>query len=223
MAGNVLVDFEFLKNIPFFSKLNDDILKELSSIAVAENFAAGDVLFYEKDTQGSIFYLLEGMIKFYKVDRFDNEIFLYKLNSNSLVFDISKFCDEYTLSCYANSEFIEDSQVVIFENKKFKEIIENSDKFMKIILNESFRMIQQFQCIVSRNVVYDGTAKVAHMLAHDLETFNKLKKHEIAYMLHLQPETLSRILKKLIRNEIISIEKNSAKILNFDELKEIYE
>lgn len=54
-------------------------------------------------------------------------------------------------------------------------MIENNTKFMKIILNESFRMIQQFQCIISRNVVYDGTAKVAHMLAHDLETFNTLK------------------------------------------------
>jgi len=218
-----LVDFEFLKNIPFFSQLDDAILKELSTIAVVENFAAGDILFYEKDTQESIFYLLDGIIKFYKVDRFDNEIFLYKLSSNSLVFDISKFCDEYTISCYANSEFIEDSQVVIFENKKFREMIENNTKFMKIILNESFRMIQQFQCIISRNVVYDGTAKVAHMLAHDLETFNTLKKHEIAYMLHLQPETLSRILKKLIRNEVIVIEKNCAKIVKMNELQEIYE
>lgn len=218
-----MVDFEFLKNIPFFSQLDDAILKELSTIAVVENFAAGDILFYEKDTQESIFYLLDGIIKFYKVDRFDNEIFLYKLSSNSLVFDISKFCDEYTISCYANSEFIEDSQVVIFENKKFREMIENNTKFMKIILNESFRMIQQFQCIISRNVVYDGTAKVAHMLAHDLETFNTLKKHEIAYMLHLQPETLSRILKKLIRNEVIVIEKNCAKIVKMNELQEIYE
>jgi CRP/FNR family transcriptional regulator len=223
LIGNILVDFEFLKNIPFFSQLDDAILKELSTIAVVENFAAGDILFYEKDTQESIFYLLDGIIKFYKVDRFDNEIFLYKLSSNSLVFDISKFCDEYTISCYANSEFIEDSQVVIFENKKFREMIENNTKFMKIILNESFRMIQQFQCIISRNVVYDGTAKVAHMLAHDLETFNTLKKHEIAYMLHLQPETLSRILKKLIRNEVIVIEKNCAKIVKMNELQEIYE
>lgn len=218
-----MVDFEVLKNIPFFSQLDDAILKELSTIAVAENFAAGDILFYEKDSKDSIFYILDGMIKFYKVDRFDNEIFLYKLNSNSLVFDISKFCDEYAISCYANSEFIADSKVLIFENKKFKEMIEKNHTFMKIILKESFRMIQQFQCIISRNVVYDGTAKVAHMLAHDLENFNTLKKHEIAYMLHLQPETLSRILKKLIRNEIIVIEKNCAKIVKMNELQEIYE
>jgi CRP/FNR family transcriptional regulator len=94
---------------------------------------------------------------------------------------------------------------------------------MKMILKESFMMIQKLQCIISRDIVYDGTAKVAHMLANDLHNFNKLKKHEIAYMLHIQPETLSRILKKLIRNDIIEIDKNNVVILDLEALKEIYE
>ena len=84
-------------------------------------------------------------------------------------------------------------------------------------------MIQQLQCIISRDVVFDGTAKVAHMLVNDLKNFNAFKKHETAYMLHIQPETLSRILKKLTRNGIIEIEKNCVKILNLDELRDIYE
>ncbi len=87
----------------------------------------------------------------------------------------------------------------------------------------SSRMIQQMQCIISRDVVFDGTAKVAHMLINDLETFNALKKHEIAYMLHIQPETLSRILNKLTRNGVIEIDKNNVVILNTQELKDIYE
>jgi CRP/FNR family transcriptional regulator len=94
---------------------------------------------------------------------------------------------------------------------------------MTKILEESFKMIQQMQCIISRDVVFDGTAKVAHMLVNELDTFNKLKKHEIAYMLHIQPETLSRILNKLTRNGTIEIEKNSVVILNIQELKDIYE
>jgi len=58
---------------------------------------------------------------------------------------------------------------------------------------------------------------------NELTTFNRLKKHEIAYMLHIQPETLSRILNKLTRNGTIEIEKNSVVILNIQELKDIYE
>ena len=94
---------------------------------------------------------------------------------------------------------------------------------MTKILEESFKMIQQMQCIISRDVVFDGTAKVAHMLVNELDTFNRLKKHEIAYMLHIQPETLSRILNKLTRNGTIEIVKNSIEIVNLQELKDIYE
>ena len=218
-----MVDVTFLKSMPFFNCLDEDILNKLSKIATLKKYVSSDVLFYEKDSQNEIFYLVEGAIKFYKVDRFDNEIFLYKIISNSIIFDISKFCEEHVMSCYANAEFLEDSKVLIFNNIKFRELMQTNQDFMKIVLKESFRMIQQLQCIISRDVVFDGTAKVAHMLVNDLRNFNALKKHEIAYMLHIQPETLSRILKKLTRNGIIEIEKNCVKILNLDELREIYE
>jgi len=218
-----LVDKSVIKNISFFNSLSDKLISDLANIATLKKFVYSDILFYEKDSQNEIFYLVEGAIKFYKVDRFDSEIFLYKIKSNSLIFDISKFCEEHIMSCYANAEFLEDSEVLIFDNIKFRELMQSNHDFMKIVLEESFKMIQQLQCIISRDVVFDGTAKVAHMLVNDLRNFNTLKKHEIAYMLHIQPETLSRILKKLTRNGIIEIEKNCVKILNLDELREIYE
>ena len=218
-----MVDITFLKRMPFFNCLDDEILDKLSKIATLKKYVSSDVLFYEKENRNEIFYLIEGAIKFYKVDRFDSEIFLYKIISNSMIFDISKLCEEHIVSCYANAEFLEDSQVLIFNNIEFRELMHANHDFMKIVLKESFRMIQQLQCIISRDVVFDGTAKVAHMLANDLRNFNELRKHEIAYMLHIQPETLSRILRKLTRNRIIDIEKNCVKILNIDELREIYE
>ena len=218
-----MVDVKILKSIPFFNCLDDDLLEKLSQISTLKKHVSSDVLFYEKDSKNEIFYLVEGAIKFYKVDRFDNEIFLYKIVSNSIIFDISKFCDEHIMSCYANAEFLKDSKVLVFNNVKFRELMQTNQEFMKVVLKESFRMIQQLQCIISRDVVFDGTAKVAHMLVNDLINFNTLKKHETAYMLHIQPETLSRILKKLTRNGIIEIEKNRVKILNLDELREIYE
>lgn len=218
-----MVDKNYIKSIPFFSALNDDIIETLSEISRVKKFVCSDVLFYEKDKQEEIFYLVDGAIKFYKVDRFDNEIFLYKMISNTLIFDISKICNEHIISCYANAEFLEDSEVLIFDSSKFRELLSVNHDFMKVVMKESFKMIQQLQCIISRDVVFDGTAKVAHMLVNDLKNFNTLKKHETAYMLHIQPETLSRILKKLTRNGIIEIEKNCVKILNLDELRDIYE
>ena len=214
---------ELISSLPLFDSLQRDDIEKIASFCSVRHHKAGDVLFYEKDTKDAIYYIIKGSVKFYKVDRFDNEIFLYKLYSNSLIFNVSKLIDSFFISCYANAEFLEDSMVLCIQSQPFREMIYANQRLMTKILEESFKMIQQMQCIISRDVVFDGTAKVAHMLVNELDTFNKLKKHEIAYMLHIQPETLSRILNKLTRNATIAIEKNNIVILNIQELKDIYE
>lgn len=214
---------EKLKKSPFLGSLPASLIEEISSFCTIKNFAKDEILYYENDEVDTIYYILNGSIKFYKVDRFDNEIFLYKLSKNSLIFDLSKLCEEFILQCYANAEFLEESEILSINAKKFKELMGKSPELMRRVMKESFLMIQQMQCIISRDIVFDGTAKVAHMIDNDLDYFNKLKKHEVAYMLHIQPETLSRILKKLSRNNIIEIEHNKINVLNKKELKEIYE
>lgn len=214
---------KLVASLPLFESLHSEDILKIASLCTVRHHKAGDVLFYEKDTKDAIYYIIKGSVKFYKVDRFDNEIFLYKLYSNSLIFNVSKLIDSFFISCYANAEFLEDSTILCIQSEPFREMIYANQRLMRTILEESFKMIQQMQCIISRDVVFDGTAKVAHMLVNELETFNRLKKHEIAYMLHIQPETLSRILNKLTRNGTIEIEKNSVVILNVQELKDIYE
>lgn len=214
---------EAVASIPLFDSLTEEEKDAIASFCAVKTYKHGDVLFYEKDNKDAIYYIITGSIKFYKVDRFDNEIFLYKLYSNSLIFNVSKLIDSFFISCYANAEFLEDSRILSIQSAPFRDMIYDNQRLMQKILQESFSMIQQMQCIISRDVVFDGTAKVAHMLVNDLQTFNKLKKHEIAYMLHIQPETLSRILNKLTRNGTIEVEKNNIVILNIQELKDIYE
>lgn len=214
---------EYLQNIPLFCGLDEEVIASLCEGAKVKHLSAMDILFYEKEDREEIYYIISGALKFYKVDRFDNEIFLYRLGANSLVFNVSKLCDAFLVSCYSNAEFLEDSEIIVFDSFTFKQLMQKDGLFMQKMLKEAFLMIQKLQCIISRDVVFDGTAKVAHMLVNDLETFNAMKKHEIAYMLHIQPETLSRILKKLTRNDIIDIEKNAVIILDEDELHQIYE
>lgn len=210
-------------SLPLFDSLDESDIEKIASFCTVRHHKEGDVLFYEKDSKDAIYYIIKGSVKFYKVDRFDNEIFLYKLYSNSLIFNVSKLIDSFFISCYANAEFLEDSTILSIQSEPFRKMIYANHPLMTKILEESFKMIQQMQCIISRDVVFDGTAKVAHMLVNELDTFNRLKKHEIAYMLHIQPETLSRILNKLTRNGTIEIVKNSIEIVNLQELKDIYE
>ena len=89
---------------------------------------------------------------------------------------------------------------------------------MQALLDKS----NQLQCLVNRELVFDATAKVAFMLKQDLAMFNKLKRQEVSFMLHIQPETLSRVLKKLSREGIINIENGYVAIEDNEKLISIF-
>ena len=78
------------------------------------------------------------------------------------------------------------------------------------------------QCIINRELVFDATSKVAHMLYNDLTIFNMQKRTEVSFILHIQPETLSRVLKRMTRNDIIKITKGQIEILDHNQLKAIF-
>jgi CRP/FNR family transcriptional regulator len=163
-------------------------------------------------------------VKLYKVDRFDNEIFLNKLHKNSFIYTVSNLCakDDEALGVFYSVETVKECEVLLIDVKKFKSLFLTKPEILRRILEESYKSILQLQFIVNRDIVYDGMAKVANMLCNDLDSFNSMKKHEIAYSLHLQPETLSRILKKLVRNELIRIENGKVFIIDEKRLRDIY-
>ena len=124
--------------------------------------------------------------------------------------------------CFSNAEFIEESIILSINFEKFQEHFLSKNiltmELMEILLEKT----HQLQCIVNRELVFDATAKVAFMLNQDLEMFNKLKRQEVSFMLHIQPETLSRVLKRLMRNNIIKVDNGSIIIENEEELISIF-
>ncbi len=202
-----------LKSIDFFEELNDEQLKELSTISNVVNYPKKSILFYESETNSQIMFLISGLLKIYKLDKFDNEIFLYHIYENSLISELTRLEDE-GIYCFSNAEFNEDSVVLSIDYRKFKELFLDKNILTTKLMNTLLKKTHQLQCIINRELVFDATAKVALMLNQDLEIFNKLKRQEVSFMLHIQPETLSRVLKRLTRNGTIKIVDGEISILN---------
>jgi CRP/FNR family transcriptional regulator len=164
---------------------------------------------------------VEGLIKIYKVDKFDNEIFLYHIYKNSMISELTSM-NKNDIYCFSNAEFTEDSIVLSVDFEKFQEIFLSKNILTMELMEILLKKTHQLQCIVNRELVFDATAKVAFMLNQDLEMFNKLKRQEVSFMLHIQPETLSRVLKRLTRNGTIAIENGEVTIENEEELISIF-
>lgn len=212
---------EAIKNIPLFSDISDDTLEVIASISSLMRYEKDSILFYEADFSNQLIFLVEGLLKVYKIDKFSNEIFLYYVYKNSMISELSNL-EENTIRCFSNATFVEDSAILAINFKKFKEYFLSENPFMMHFIKELIYKNQQLQCIINRELVFDAISKVAFMLINDLQVFNSLKRHEVAVLLHIQPETLSRVLQKLQRNEIIEIDKGLICVNKYDELKKIY-
>ena len=194
-----------IKSLDFFENLSDNQIDILSNFSFISKYEKDSILFYETDLKTNLLFLVNGLIKIYKYDKFDNEIFLYHIYSNSLISELSNI-NTNEIFCFSNASFIEDSVVLSIDFLKLQEHFLNNNLLVKELMSSLLKKTNQLQSLVNRELVFDATAKVAYMLVSDLNMFNKLKRQDVSFMLHIQPETLSRVLKKLSRDNIIEIE-----------------
>ena len=194
-----------IRSLDFFENLSDEQIDVLSNFSFISKYEKDSILFYETDLKTNLLFLVSGLIKIYKYDKFDNEIFLYHIYSNSLISELSNI-NTNEIYCFSNASFIEDSVVLSIDFLKLQEHFLNNNLLVKELMNSLLKKTNQLQSLVNRELVFDATAKVAYMLVSDLNMFNKLKRQDVSFMLHIQPETQSRVLKKLSRDNIIEIE-----------------
>lgn len=211
----------FIKQLSFFNSLDSEKLDIIDSISKITTYPKNSILYYENDSSNKIFFLVSGLLKVYKIDKFENEIFLYHIHKNSLISELTTLDDD-SIYCFSNAEFMEESIVLEVSFQELKTEFLSKNILNSEFINEILLKTQQLHCVVNRELVFDATAKVAFTLHNDLEMFNSLKRHEISFMLHIQPETLSRVLKKLKRSSIIDIENTDVVILDKEMLKNTY-
>lgn len=210
---------ETLNSLDFFSSLNEEQLEQLVSISTINNYSKEYIVHYERNDSNFLLFLIKGLAKAYKIDKHNNEIFLHYIYENSLISDIT----HNTLNSFSNVILLDDSQILSIDYKKFRELFLNRGILCNEFSNEIIIKSQQLQSLINREFVFNSVSKVAMMLHNDLDIFNKLKRSEISLMLHIQPETLSRVLNRLKRNKIIDSKQGKVMVLDYEALKSVFE
>jgi CRP/FNR family transcriptional regulator len=212
---------EIIKSQDFFSSLDDTEIELLGEIATLHSYSENFILYYENNYTQDLFFLVSGLARAYKIDKHNNEIFLYYIYENSMISEISDFKSP-SLFAYSNIELMEESQILKINYKKFKEKFLDKNLLCQAFTQEILKRSLQLQSLINREFVFDAVSKVSMMLNDDLEMFNRLKRHDISLMLHIQPATLSRVLSRLKRNGIIDIIHGKIVIKKRELLCEIY-
>lgn len=147
-----------ISQLDFFSELKEKEIEELSTISNLITYPKNSILYYEDEIKENILFLVDGLIKIYKYDKFENEIFLYHIYKNSMISELTSV-NNSSIYCFSNAEFVEDSIVLSINFEKFKEMFLSRNILSIKLIETLLEKTHQLQCIVNRELVFDSTAK----------------------------------------------------------------
>lgn len=217
-----MAENEQLASCGFIRELSEPIQQILLHNMRLKRAKKGEILYYENDEIDKIYFLVSGCVKSYKVTRFDNEVFLFMQKTSGLITCFSLY--EEKNRYFSNIESEIDSLVCVMEMSVLRDQLAKYPPLENFFTKQLSAKVGILTHVITRDMVFDSTAKVAYMINHQLSEFNVQKKQDVAYMLNIQPETLSRILKKIKRDGIIDTDPNgNVLVLDRKSLIEIYE
>lgn len=210
-----------IDSLSFFNTLREEEIEKLISISFVQEYNNEYMLHYENSQSNRILFLVKGLAKATKIDKHDNEVFLYYVYKEHILSEISTLDNDY-LTAYSNITLMGNSQILSIDYKAFKEYFLDNGLLCLDLANEMIYQSKQMQDLINREFVFNSVAKVSMMLCSDIDMFNRLKRYDISLMLHIQPATLSRVLNRLKRDTIIDIIHGKVIILDKNRLETVY-
>jgi CRP/FNR family transcriptional regulator len=202
-----------LREVFLFKNLSDEDLEKVKSFTIVKELKKDEIVFYEKETPSYLHVLVKGTARVYKVDKKGNELIIHKFRPVSL---IAERANLENIPYPANCAMDNDGVILKIEFEKFKDFMKNDDICINIMssLLKKMRFLDE---IIHANLILDTKTKIAKFIYENSELFEDLKQHNIANLLNIKPETLSRKLKEF--KDLGIIENKGSKIIVKDKEK----
>ncbi|MDQ1263470.1 MAG: hypothetical protein QG559_471 [Campylobacterota bacterium] len=205
-----------LKNTVLFQNIDEDTIKKIESFTTEHKIAKDNIVFYEGDAPKYLYLLTKGVIKLYKTSSNHKEVVLKYFHENELIGEVANF---EGIAYPATAKAYSDVEVLKIDFEKLKEVIFSNPNLAFNIQTSLIKKIKNLENIISTNLVLDSKERVAKYIYSHSEDFFDTKNIEIAEILGVSPETLSRILKFFKDSDIINTKK---RYINKEALREYF-
>ncbi|ADV46858.1 Crp/Fnr family transcriptional regulator [Nitratifractor salsuginis] len=200
-----------LREIQLFSNLSDQNVTELKEHTIVRSYGKDGIVFYEGDRGEYLYVVIEGTVKLYKTSPKGTQVQINRFEAPAVVGEYACF---EKMPFPATCEFVTEGKMALIPYEIIYKNLSNSDFSLEIIKSLTSK-IMVLSSLIHKETIYSSEAKVAKMLLENSEIFSKLKYNEVASILNLTPETLSRIFKKMKKEGLIEIGKtHEVKVLD---------
>ncbi|MCK4874721.1 MAG: Crp/Fnr family transcriptional regulator [Sulfurimonas sp.] len=206
-----------LKNTVLFKNVDEETIKKIENFTTEHHVSKDNIVFYEGDEPKYLYILVKGVIKLYKTSSSHKEIVLKYFHDNELIGEVANFEE---IPYPATAKAYSDVEVLKIDFQKLKDIIVTNPNMAFNIQTSLIKKIKNLENIISTNLVLDSRERVAKYIHNHADYFFDTKNIEIAEILGVSPETLSRILKFFKDHDIINVK---TKFIDKEALVEFFE
>jgi CRP-like cAMP-binding protein len=208
-----------INHIKLFQMLPKHELEYVNKVVNILHKNKNDTIFLEGEDSDYLHMLLEGTAKVYRVDNKGNELLLHNFKAQSLIAELANFENmRFPASC----KMITEGYIAKIKFTDFQILLQRYPALSMQVINSLTKKMKFLDTVIQQNLLLSSQAKIANFIYENEDVFVAQKQHQIASMLFITPETLSRNLKKFKECGILENNKNKFTVIDREKLKEFF-
>lgn len=218
------MNIEFLRSIPFFQNVSDNIISALSLKVKTATYIKGEIIFSESDESKAIYFVKSGTVKIKKVNHNGKELVVCIKRPGNLFAEVSVFSPAG--STYpGTAQTLADTEVLYLLASDIEELMGTDPAFSIEMIRFMAGQLHSFSNILADVAlldVYTKTVKTIERLANDFGKRIKcgvkielpLTIQELANIVGSTRESVNRVIVKLKDQGSITFDDKTIVITN---------
>ena len=210
-----------------FNGLPEPHLTAILNVAVEKQAQKGEMIFSEGDPGDGFYIISDGMIKIYKMSMDGKEQILHMFGPGEVFGEVPVFSGQ---AFPANAEAAKNSRLLFFPRNAIMNLMATDPTLALNMLAVMARRLRFFTVQIENLSLKEVPARLAgYLLLLAEEQRNKksvqlnISKGQLASFLGTIPETLSRILKRMSEQALITVEGRTIRLVNFEGIQSLSE
>lgn len=206
---------------PICSSLEEKISTQILSVLKVKSFNKGSLICEQGSKSCGLYLISKGSVKVSRLSPQGKEVILDILHPGATFGETSLLAEEANSNHMTANDNVE---VFFISHESFQSILTENPELYKKVFASMMRWMDKLNQIIENINNPSAKERVCHYLkrmsaeqGHSLIHLNG-KKHEVALMLGLRPETFSRALSDLEKDDIIKMNHKQIQILKSDRL-----
>jgi CRP/FNR family transcriptional regulator, dissimilatory nitrate respiration regulator len=207
----------FISNVSLFRGLPAGQVEKLSGIAETRVYKRGEAIFSEGDYANGFYILFLGRVKVFKLSREGKEQILHIIEPGEPFGEVAVFLGS-PFPAYA--EALEESKAVFFHRTAFVDLIEKDPYLAMNMLAVLSQRLKYFTRLIEDLSLKEVPQRFAAYLLYGNGESGRnyvqlnITKGQLASLLGTIPETLSRILGKMVSEGFIDVQGRKITVLD---------